>query len=86
MTVKLGDKARDTITGFTGTVTSRHEYLNGCVRVTLTPNVLTPDGKMLDTPAFDVDQLEVLESNQFQKLRASGGPESEPARMPVPSR
>lgn len=33
--VKLGEKYRDTITGFLGTATARTEYLYGCVRVVL---------------------------------------------------
>ncbi len=31
--VKLGDKVKDSITGFEGVAVSRTEYLYGCVRV-----------------------------------------------------
>ncbi len=33
--VMLGQKYRDTITGFVGTATARTDYLYGCVRVVL---------------------------------------------------
>ena len=31
-TLNLGDKAKDKVTGFTGIVTARTVFLNGCVR------------------------------------------------------
>lgn len=33
--IKLGNKYRDTITGFEGTATGKHEYIHGCTRITL---------------------------------------------------
>lgn len=37
MNIQLGNEARDKITGFTGIVTSRAEYLTGCTQYGLTP-------------------------------------------------
>ena len=34
---QLGDKVKDTITGFTGVVTGRSEWLFGCVRCAVQP-------------------------------------------------
>lgn len=85
MTIKLGDKAKDTITGLTGTVTSRHEYLNGCVRLTLQPGELK-DGKPVDCSTFDIEQLELIEPAKPRDVRPHGGPHDEPSRPSVPSR
>ena len=35
MSVKLGEKVKDSLTGFEGTVVGRAEYLYGCVRCQL---------------------------------------------------
>lgn len=85
MTIKLGDKAKDKITGFAGTVTSRHEYLNGCVRVSITPNTLH-DGKPIEGHTFDIEQVEIVQPDQHSQLPRSGGPENTPSRPSVPSR
>lgn len=58
--VHLGDKVRDSISGFTGIVMSRTEFLYGCVRVGVAPQELK-DGKMLENGHFDEPQLEILE-------------------------
>lgn len=60
MEIVLGSKVRDTVTGFTGIATSSHKYLNGCVRISVSPPV-DKDGKMQEPQVFDVQQLEVLE-------------------------
>jgi hypothetical protein len=58
--VKLGDKARDRITGFTGIVTGYAKHLTGCDTVGLKPQELK-DGKTIDSNWFDISQIEVLE-------------------------
>lgn len=90
MTIGLGDKAKDTITGLTGIVVARHEYLNGCVRLSVQPNEVK-DGKPVESSAFDIEQMELVEAiQQPRKLvavgTAPGGPHDEPARASVPSR
>lgn len=85
MTVKLGDKARDKISGFTGTVTSKHEYLNGCIRVSISPNELK-DGKPIESCAFDIEQVELVQADQHAQLPRSGGPEDTPSRTAIPAR
>lgn len=53
MTIKLGDKAKDRLTGFEGYVTAKAEYLGGCIRYELIA---------FDDPSkefwFDSDRLE----------------------------
>ena len=41
--MNLGQKARDKITGFEGTIIGRAEYLTGCTQFCLAPKT-TPDG------------------------------------------
>lgn len=75
--IKLGKKYRDTVTGFEGTATSRHEYLNGCVRFGLEAMVKEPGTK----PAimtFDEPQLEELSGKRPAASGAPGGPHPEP--------
>lgn len=86
MTIKLGDKAKDTITGLSGTVTARYEYLNGCVQLRIQPNEVK-DGKPVEGSTFDIEQLELVESASApRKLVAVGGPHDEPAARSAPSR
>lgn len=60
MNFKLGSKVRDSITGFTGIATSKHEYLNGCIRISITPPV-DKEGKMQEPQVFDIQQIEVVD-------------------------
>lgn len=60
MSINLGSKVRDSITGFTGIATSKHEYLNGCIRISITPPV-DKEGKMQDSQVIDIQQVEILD-------------------------
>ena len=55
-TVKLGQRVRDTITGYEGVVVARTAYLNGCVRVGVQVTELK-DGKPMDAEWFDEQQV-----------------------------
>lgn len=61
MMVQLGDKVKDTISGFSGIVVAKTEWLNGCVRVTIQP-LIGKDGKLPESATFDIEQLVVLKS------------------------
>ena len=54
MTIQLGVEGRDIITGFTGIVAARVEYLTGCTQYALTPkavdNKLPEGGPNRDAP------------------------------------
>ena len=74
---EFGDKVRDTVTGFEGTVTARYEYINGCRRYYVEALVKElPKG-------FTFDE-EVLETTGAAKLEVaaepSGGPRDTPPR------
>jgi hypothetical protein len=83
--MKLGDVAKDTITGFSGVITAEHRYLNGCVRMSLQPTELK-DGKPLDAVVFDIEQLQLVQQDAHPQLSRTGGPEHEPARPAPPAR
>jgi hypothetical protein len=78
--VKLGDRVKDQITGFTGIATGRYEYLYGCVRVSVQAEKLK-DGKVADGLVFYEDQLEVIKAGAVTGVAAkskptTGGPRS----------
>ncbi len=86
MPIKLGDKAKDTISGFTGIVTGEFNYLNGCVRLQLEPDKLDKDGKRQDGCIFDIEQLVLVKAGVHKVKNPSGGPRDNPAPRTTPSR
>ena len=73
--IMLGDRVRDSITGFEGTVTAKCEYLNGCIQFCVKPNKLSAEGKMIDGEFIDEEQLEVISSTEEKQKKAeNGGP------------
>lgn len=61
MSIALGDKVRDTLSGLEGTVVARTEWLYGCVRITIQPEG-NKDGKAYETYTVDEPQLTVMET------------------------
>ena len=57
--MKLGDVATDTLTGFTGIVISRIEYLTGCIQWKLQPQGLK-EGKIVEGEWLDEVRLKVI--------------------------
>lgn len=75
--IKLGTKVKCTVTGFEGIVTSSHEYLHGCIRLSVQPPV-GKDGKVPESHSFDEPQLEVVELGAARiGSRKTGGPAKE---------
>jgi hypothetical protein len=58
--VTLGVKARDTVTGFTGIVTSRIEWLTKCTQYCISPEATENGGKLPEGNYFDETRIEVL--------------------------
>lgn len=73
-TIKLGNKVRDTVTGFSGIVTSRIEYLNGCIQFGVGGKV-RKDGGVPGTEYFDWQRLEMLGPGLAPKMSRTGGPQ-----------
>ncbi len=57
---ELGLMGKDKITGFTGIITARCEFLTGCSRYCLQPTELK-DGKPIESIYFDEDQIAVVD-------------------------
>ena len=57
--MNLGQKARDKITGFEGTIIGRAEYLTGCTQFCLAPKT-TPDGSIRAAEWFDEGRLATI--------------------------
>lgn len=56
--IKIGDIAKDTITGFQGTITGYTEHMTGCHQMGLLPPAL--NGSWVEGATFDVDRLEII--------------------------
>jgi len=56
--MKLGQKARDKITGFEGIIVGRVHYLYGCDQLCLSPPA--KDGKINCSEWFDEGRVEVI--------------------------
>jgi hypothetical protein len=93
--IELGDKVKDTITGYTGIVIAYTHWIHGCDRITVQAQGVTPDGKLFEAQGFDVMQCELLEKRAVisgaEKARqankpVTGGPRPNPAQAPTPKR
>jgi hypothetical protein len=62
----LGKRAKDKITGFSGILTARCEYLTGCNRYCIQPTDLQ-DGKPIDGLYFDEAQIEIISDGILAK-------------------
>jgi hypothetical protein len=55
----LGKLGKDKITGFTGIITGRCDYLYGCGQYGLNPEV-DKDGKIREMAWFDIGRVEII--------------------------
>ncbi len=78
-TLKLGDKAKDQISGFTGTIVAVTEWLNGCRRITIQPSALH-EGKPVENSTFDAEQVAKVEEGPELSPTRTGGPSISPQR------
>jgi len=72
--IKMGDKVKDSISGFSGIVIGRAEYLYGCVQILVQPESLQEDGDPMESRWMDEQRFDVR-----SKAKA-GGPQNEPPR------
>ena len=85
--INLGDKVRDTVTGFTGIAIARTTWLHGCNRVVVQPIGVDKSGKIFENQSFDEPQLEVLKPAKVKEgNHKTGGPRPMPLRKPDPVR
>lgn len=76
--IRMGQKVRSIVSGFTGIVTGRVEYINGCVQYVVVPRV-KEDGSTIDVQWIDEQNLEIVDEgitsySGSSALRA-GGPQ-----------
>jgi len=64
-TINLGDLAKDTVSGYEGTVTVISEFLNGCRRICICPKV-KDDGSFQDERWFDEPQMQITQVGAYQ--------------------
>jgi len=88
MKFNLGDKVKDVVSGFTGVICSRTEWLNKCIRYGVYSQKLDKDGKVLDATHFDEEQLELVKPSfiKVKKDHYTGGDRAAPVRAPDPTR
>ena len=65
--VNLGDKVKDSVTGFTGIAIGRTTWLHGCDRITVQPEGVSKDGKVFENNSFDEPQLIVLKTKKIKE-------------------
>lgn len=78
----FGDEVKDKRSDFAGTITSLHEYKNGCWKYGVQPRALTKNGSRVTPELIDqnsVETLKVAEKPPASTEPPPGGPE----RMPV---
>lgn len=82
MSIKLGQKVRDAVTGVTGIAVSIHTYLQGCRRITIQPP-MAADGKVPDSYTVDEPQIDVVDDGLMARVDPTPPPERRggPARF-----
>ena len=84
--LELGDLAKHAITGFTGIVTAKVEYLEGCEQVCLTPNRLDEKGDTINALYFDAPYVDLVEKGVIKPRKSprrrtrTDGPSTPPPR------
>lgn len=81
MKFKLGIKAEDKITGFTGILTGYVKYLTGCDQYLVAPKV-DKEGKHIDARWYDVNRLKQIKENKIEidTSKDNGACESAPVK------
>lgn len=77
--INLGDKVKDTVTGFTGIAVGRTVWLHGCNRISVQPEGVNKEGKVYEAQGFDEPQLIVVKAKKVKEGdHRTGGPRDEP--------
>ena len=72
--ITLGAEVKDTVSGFTGVAVAKHNYINGCTRITVQPKV-DKLGKLPDSQTFDEPQLTAISKKIIKGKNDTGGTE-----------
>lgn len=71
--LNLGDEVEDIITGYSGIIVSRSQWLHNCNTYGVRSRKLKDD-KPIETHWFDEPQLQVLSKKVIEEKRDTGGP------------
>ena len=74
---KLGEVAKDKITGFEGVVIARSQWLNSCNTYSVQSKELVK-GAPVERQHFDEPQLELVSEQEFEPVQKTGGPPKAP--------
>lgn len=82
--IKLGERYRDTQTGFEGVATSVHFYQHACERIAL--ETYDAERKEVKDAIFDAPRLQHVASGRVAKTDRPGGPERGTGARGIPTR
>jgi len=74
----LGDEVKDTVTGYTGIIEYRMQWLTNCNCYGVLPRKLAPDGKIKDRQQIDEPRLELVRPKVVKENRLTGGNQDMP--------
>jgi hypothetical protein len=72
--IELGQKVADRITGFSGLVTGKAEYITGCNQILVQPE-LNKDGAFVEGRWIDEDRAEIVNAKPFTLKVTAPGPD-----------
>ena len=79
--IKVGQRVKDTISGFEGIVFGITEYLHGCRHICIKPTELDKDGVPRKGQWIDEPQVEIVKASKTLKRSGdTGGPKDENTR------
>jgi len=81
--IAMGDKVKDTLSGFTGIVLGRAEHLTGCNQVYVLP-ASDSDNELKDGVWFDVERVEKLVDQVVERSQRRTGADIPPPRTSGP--
>lgn len=85
MNIELGDKVKDGVTGFSGIVIAITHWLNGCARITIQPEKVGDDGRVIPSETIDANQIEIVKKGVHSTRRNdTGGPRPGPVSLSAP--
>lgn len=84
--LKLGDKAKDKITGYEGYIDSIHHYLHGCTRYAIALLGMDRDGKVSSPLMFDKPRVEAMSGNVLDLAPQGNSPPGGPRDAALESR
>jgi len=80
--VELGDRVKDSITGFEGIAWSWVRFLTGCDRIGILPREMSEKGTLKELEYFDLPRVEVLKKQEVVFAQPEKLPAAKPKEGP----